>query len=92
MSRAEAAALLLDDLVSALAERIAPLIAAANPPAEPLSPWMNIKTAAKYLDTSEQALRGRIKRGEIPVHRREGRLYFNRHELDQWVRGEIGTA
>jgi excisionase family DNA binding protein len=89
VSRAEAAAHLLDDLVTVLAERVAPLIAAASPPADPASPWMNIKTAATYLDTTEQALRARVKRGEIPVHRRDGRLYFNRHELDQWVRGDL---
>jgi hypothetical protein len=89
MSSAEAAALLLDDLVSALAARIAPLIAATKPPAEQISPWMNLKSAAVYLDTTEEALRGRVKRAEIPVHRRDGRLYFNRHELDQWVRGEL---
>jgi Helix-turn-helix domain len=89
MSSAEAATLLLDDLVSALAARIASLIAAANPRAEQVSPWMNLKSAAVYLDTTEQALRARVKRGEIPVHRRDGRLYFNRHELDQWVRGEL---
>jgi hypothetical protein len=86
MSSAEAAALLLDDLVSLLLERLGPLIATATPP-EQFSPWMNIKTAAAYLDTTEQALRGRVKREEIPVHRRDGRLYFHRGELDEWVRG-----
>jgi hypothetical protein len=89
MSRAEAAALLLDDLVANLAERLAPLVAAVVAPAEQASPWMNIKSTATYLDTTEQALRGRVKRGEIPVHRRDGRLYFNRTELDQWIRGEL---
>jgi hypothetical protein len=89
MSSAEAAALLLDDLVAALAERLASLVGTAITPAEQATPWMNIKSAAAYLDTTEQALRGRVKRGELPVHRRDGRLYFNRGELDQWVRGEL---
>jgi excisionase family DNA binding protein len=82
-----AAALLLDDLVATLVERLTPLVAAIAP-AEQASPWMSIKSAAAYLDTTEQALRGRVKRGEIPVYRRDGRLYFDRAELDQWVRGE----
>ncbi len=88
MTSAEAAALLLEDLASTLVERLAPLVATAIAPTEQASPWMNIKSTAAYLDTTEQALRGRVKRGEIPVYRRDGRLYFHRAELDQWVRGE----
>jgi excisionase family DNA binding protein len=88
VTTAEAATLLLDELVKAVANRVAPVIV-ASAPSEQVSPWMNIKTAAAYLDTTEQALRARVKRNEIPVHRRDGRLYFHRTELDQWVRGEL---
>lgn len=49
--------------------------------------FMNVKSAAAYLDCTEDALRARIKRGDIPVFRRHGRLYFERAELDAYVRG-----
>jgi len=49
--------------------------------------YLSLKSAAKYLDVSEQALRARVKRQEIPVHRRDGRLYFEREALDGYVRG-----
>jgi Helix-turn-helix domain len=50
--------------------------------------WLNFISAAKYLDVTEQALRARVKRHEVPVHRRDGRLYFSPAELDDYVRGE----
>ena len=56
--------------------------------AEP-APWMGIKTAAGYLDTTEDAIRGLVKRRQIPCHRSEnGRLLFRREELDVWAGGE----
>lgn len=51
--------------------------------------YLSLKSAAAYLDVSEQALRARVKRKEIPVHRRDGRLYFERDALDKYVRGGI---
>jgi excisionase family DNA binding protein len=53
------------------------------------SPWLNVDSAAAYLDTSIGAIRGMVKRRQIPVHRTNGRLLFNRQELDAWARGEI---
>lgn len=50
--------------------------------------YMNLKSAARYLDVTEDALRGRVKRGEIPSHLRDGRRYFERDQLDRYVRGE----
>jgi len=51
--------------------------------------YLSLKSAANYLDVSEQALRARVKRQEIPVHRRDGRLYFERKALDEYVRGGV---
>jgi excisionase family DNA binding protein len=90
MSSSQAAAQLLDDLVATLVERLVPVLAPAVQPIQP-SGWLNAKSAASYLDLSEQAIRARVKRGEIPVHRCDGRLYFDRTELDEYVRGEGET-
>lgn len=52
-----------------------------------VSGYLSVKSAAAYLDVSEQALRARVKRREIPVHRTGGRLFFEREALDEYVRG-----
>jgi excisionase family DNA binding protein len=51
------------------------------------SPWMNIATAAGYLDWSRQRLYKLTAQGAIPHYKQEGRLLFNRQELDQWLAG-----
>ena len=53
------------------------------------SGFMDTKTAAVFLSTSEQALRALCKRGQVPVHRTpQGRLLFDPDELSAYVRGE----
>jgi excisionase family DNA binding protein len=51
------------------------------------SPWMNIATAAGYLDWSRQRLYKLTAQGAIPHYKQEGRLLFHRQELDQWLAG-----
>jgi Helix-turn-helix domain len=61
---------------------------AAQRQAEP-SPWLDVDGAARHLSSTPAAIRSLKKRGEIPFHQApNGRLYFDRHELDAWVRGE----
>ena len=58
--------------------------------ADTASRWLNVKSAAEYLDITEHALRSLVKRNDIPVHRApNGRLLFHAVELDEWVRGEV---
>ena len=46
--------------------------------------WLNSKEAAEYLRISENNLRVKVSRGEIPVQGRLGRcLRFRRDELDK---------
>jgi excisionase family DNA binding protein len=55
----------------------------------PPSPWLNVESAAIYLDTSREAIRGMVKRGQLLPHRSAtGRLLFHRDELDAHARGE----
>ena len=52
------------------------------------SPWMSAKSAWKYLDITEDALRGVVKRGElIPSRSSNGRLFFRREQLDAFASG-----
>jgi hypothetical protein len=52
------------------------------------SPWLNTKSAAAYLDITEDALRGIVKRGEItPSRSANRRLMFRREMLDAWAMG-----
>ena len=53
------------------------------------SPWLNVKSAAVYLDTTEDAVRALVKRSQLPHFRSDtGRVLFRREELDAYARGE----
>jgi hypothetical protein len=48
----------------------------------------NVKSASAYLDTSEDAIRGLVKRRQIDFNRSEtGRITFTREQLDAHARG-----
>jgi excisionase family DNA binding protein len=49
--------------------------------------WLRVDQAAEHLGTTPNGIRALVKRGRIPVHRRDGRLYFDRRELDTYIRG-----
>jgi helix-turn-helix protein len=77
-----------DEFIEAVALRVAAHVSAQAAP-EP-SRWLNVESTAEYLDTTAEAVRGLVKREQgngFPVHRRGGRLLFDRGELDAWVRG-----
>ena len=46
------------------------------------SPWMNRHAAAGYLDVPVSRLE---KDRTVPTHRWDGRILYNRHELDEWL-------
>jgi hypothetical protein len=80
-----------DGTLEALARAVADLVTrelAAKAPAQ--SPWLDVAGAAGYLTgMTPDAVRGLVKRRQIPFHKTpNGRLMFDRHELDAWVRGE----
>ena len=79
-----------------LLERLAELIAARvcerliehhTVAAGEQSPWMGIDKAAAYLDWPKQRLYKLTASAEIPHYKHEGRLLFNRLELDRWLAG-----
>jgi excisionase family DNA binding protein len=72
----------LDRLADAVAERLA---LRAEQPAEQWPGWLSIETASRYLDCSPQRLYKLAARDQIP-HVNDGRLWFEREALDQWMR------
>jgi excisionase family DNA binding protein len=50
--------------------------------------WMRVDDAAQYLRTTPAAIRALIKRDKIPHHHVNGRVLFERQELDGWVRDD----
>ena len=76
----------LDEVVrAAVREAVREALAEQHPAGT--AGFLNLKNAAAFLDVTEEALRARVKRREIPVHRRDGRLYFDPHELRSYVEG-----
>jgi excisionase family DNA binding protein len=49
--------------------------------------WLRVEQAAEHLGTTPNGIRALVKRGKVPVYRRDGRLYFDRRELDTYIRG-----
>jgi hypothetical protein len=79
----------LDQLAQRMAERV-------EHPTTVVQAWLDVAGAAAHLGLTVNAIRGLVKRRQIPVHRTEnGRLRFAVTELDQWVRSgtcELTTA
>jgi excisionase family DNA binding protein len=78
-------ATLVDRLATSLAQR---LNETSSQPADPgeTSTWMSIDKAAAYLDWPKQRLYKLSAAGAIPHYKHDGRLLFNRQELDHWLR------
>ena len=85
-----------DDLVQALAERIAELVV-ERVDARPRvveSPWLDFDGALAYLGFSRDRLYKLTAAGAIPFRKkRDGQgLLFRRDELDRWVEAEYEST
>ncbi len=61
---------------------------AGHEPAAPFDGFLNVKSAAAYLDTSEDGIRALVKRKQLHPHRTPtGRVLFRRVGLDAHVLG-----
>lgn len=81
---------LLEPALARLAELIAQRVSELEEQRRPAggserSPWLNVATAAAYLDWPKQRLYKLTARGEIPHYKQDGRLLFRRDELDRWL-------
>lgn len=74
------------DLESDLLELLRPLVrAAVREEVENVKShfrWASVRTAATLLDLSEQAVRMRVWRGQIPARKLDGKLYIDLRALD----------
>ncbi|WP_374756665.1 helix-turn-helix domain-containing protein [Dyadobacter luticola] len=48
---------------------------------------MTISEAAKFLSLSTSTIYSKVCKMQIPVHKKGKRLYFERRELSEWIRG-----
>ena len=74
---------LVEDLAGRVAERLADRFAAD--PAAATSPWLNVQSAADYLDWPRERLYKLTASSEIPHYKHDGRILFRRDELDSWL-------
>jgi excisionase family DNA binding protein len=75
----------LDGLEEIVTRAVADALAAHAPSAP--AAFLDVDGAATYLASTPAAIRSLVQRGEIPVHKApNGRLLFDRDELEQWVR------
>jgi predicted ATPase len=75
-------------LMTAAREGARQALAEQSQVADVPSPWLDVSRTADYLSSTPAAIRALVKRQELPVHRTpNGRLLFDRSELDAWVRG-----
>ena len=52
--------------------------------------WLDVSAAAAHLSFTENAIRGLLKRKQIPFHRTEnGRIRFLVTELDRWAQSGL---
>ncbi|MEJ7791948.1 MAG: helix-turn-helix domain-containing protein [Gaiellaceae bacterium] len=81
-----------EELVDALATRLASLL---NGRGDRQTRWLTLEEAAEHLRLTPHALRKLVQRGQIPTFQPNGRgtrHYFDRDELDDWIRaGRLGT-
>ena len=49
--------------------------------------WMDIKEACKYASVSDSTLRRAVRKGELKVSKRTGKLLFKREWLNKWLVG-----
>jgi len=51
-----------------------------------INPFMGFDKACEFLDVAPRTLKGYIAAGTIPNMKKEGKVYFDREELTQWLR------
>ncbi len=82
---------LSDDDIERLATRVVQLLTSSV--ARRDQAWLDVAGAGVHLGLSENAIRGLVKRRQLPVHRTEnGRLRFSATELDEWVRSGLANS
>ena len=82
-ARDRLATLLGPELLDALDAHVVDLVAEAG--TQNGAGWLDRKAAAAYLGVPLSRLE---KARDVPAHRWDGRVLYNRAELDEWMRGQ----
>lgn len=78
-------------LIETLAQRVAAVVL-ERLEATSSGRWLTVEQAAEYVGRSEEAIRGLVKRGELTAYKPDGRLQFDREQIDRWMRGGAPDA
>lgn len=79
----------LPEAISELIDRVArieELLALERVPAEPVNETLNIAEATLILRLTKSTIYSKVCRGELPAFKAGRRLYFDKQELQDWVR------
>lgn len=76
------------EVVEAIAQRAAELVADQAPPAA--RPWLDVDGAAEHLACPKSRIYALTSAGRIPHHKDGSRNLYSPDELDAWVRGGGG--
>jgi excisionase family DNA binding protein len=79
-----------DETLVALADRLAPIVAARIRTHQQAIPWLDVGAAAKHLACPRSRIYALVSARRIPHHKDGSRLLFRREELDEWVRSGGG--
>jgi excisionase family DNA binding protein len=81
----------LDQIIEAVTERVLATLTARDDEQWPR--WMNVETAARYIDASPQRIRKLVARREIPYSQQAPgcRVHFDRHAIDDWLTATATT-
>jgi excisionase family DNA binding protein len=67
-------------------EQMELLLLNLQPKNDSINELLDVGEAAKFLKVSVASLYSKVSRKEIPVSKPGKRLYFNRAELEQWIK------
>jgi hypothetical protein len=78
----------LEGLVEEIEQRVTARIRQELGRTQTPTGYLNVRSAATFLDTTPAAVRGLVKRGEIvPYRTPNGRLLFSASVLTEWAEG-----
>jgi len=89
MSTEPLALALPDELLDAIAERVAALLAGRQAPAE-ADGYLDVAGAAEFLSCPRSRIYALVSARRIPFHKDSSRVLFERDELREWVRNGGG--
>jgi excisionase family DNA binding protein len=77
-----------DEALTGIAEQVAEILRSRPKDGESWAEWLNVSSAARYLDCSPERIRKLVARRAIPFHQEDVgcRVMFSRPDLDAWMK------